>query len=252
MFENPGQKIKTWANAVFVIGLIVSIIGGIVIIAAGSAYNYRYDSGGSVLSGLLVIGLGCLGSFLSSLLLYAAGTLVEAAENADRRLENIAHIVFGLNAELNNIRKAMPEQRGQTAAQTSPDNAAAPVQTISGEKPVAYHGDSAPSSSAQPAGSLPGHYVIVDRSKPSFVCPICATEQLSNRNVCMNCGIPFVSREKLAEHGAASTPPPENGAFQVRVNRSGLSLHCPMCDEYQPSNLERCQQCGAQFLDAPK
>ena len=78
MFDNVGEKVKTMASVFCVIGIILSIILGVITIF-----------GGQVLVGFLVIALGAFSSWLSCLSLYAIG---EAAENTNKifyRLENI-------------------------------------------------------------------------------------------------------------------------------------------------------------------
>ena len=57
MFDNIGSKIMKLAKVLCWIGIIASIVSGIVIISGGSR---SYNSGSSVFSGILTIVLGCL------------------------------------------------------------------------------------------------------------------------------------------------------------------------------------------------
>lgn len=78
MFDNVGAKLKTWAQVVCWAGIVLSIISGIVMIASGN------DS--TVLTGILTMAVGSLGSWIGALCVFGFGELVE---NSDIRT-NIA------------------------------------------------------------------------------------------------------------------------------------------------------------------
>ena len=98
MFSNIGKKIKTLAKVLCWIGIILSVISGIGIIAASgqigssySSYSYGYNSsvpalssGSAVLIGILVILLGSLFSWIGSFMLYGFGQMVD---NSDTLVE---------------------------------------------------------------------------------------------------------------------------------------------------------------------
>lgn len=89
MWSNIGNKIKVLAKVICWIGIILSVIGGIAIIAGGNAvrsYGYTYGTGGTTLTGILVIVLGALGSWVGSLTLYGFGELVDRAMSIDDKL----------------------------------------------------------------------------------------------------------------------------------------------------------------------
>lgn len=71
LFSDPGRRIKSYAGWCFVIGAIAFVIGGIVVMVMGS-----------FLIGLLWAGLGTLILYLSSLMIYAFGELVESTKYA--------------------------------------------------------------------------------------------------------------------------------------------------------------------------
>jgi len=71
MFDNIGGKIKTLATSVCVIGIIASVIGAVALWASGNKYN------DTVLSGLIVLGVGCLVSWVGSFFAYGFGELIE-------------------------------------------------------------------------------------------------------------------------------------------------------------------------------
>ena len=87
MFNNIGAKIKTLAKILCWIGIIGSVISGIVIIVAGSRNSYystpygSFSSGSAVLAGILTMVLGSLLSWIGSFFAYGFGQLIE---NTDR------------------------------------------------------------------------------------------------------------------------------------------------------------------------
>ena len=86
MFDNIGSKIKKLAKILCWLGIIISVISGIAIMAAGNNYSYNsYSSSGStvggVVGGILTIVLGSLLSWISSFFAYGFGQLIE---NTDR------------------------------------------------------------------------------------------------------------------------------------------------------------------------
>ena len=98
MFNNIGKKIKTLAKVLCWIGIIVSVLSGIVIMAASgqisdsyNSYSYNYNSAGlnissgaAVVAGILVIVLGALFSWIGSFVLYGFGQMVD---NSDKLVE---------------------------------------------------------------------------------------------------------------------------------------------------------------------
>lgn len=75
MFDNIGSKIKTVATTIAWLGIIGSIIIGIIIIS--EANDSYYPSATETLSGWLVIIVGSLSSWVSSFTLYGFGQLIE-------------------------------------------------------------------------------------------------------------------------------------------------------------------------------
>lgn len=80
MFDNISDKMKSAATALAVLGIIGSIIVGIVMIAE------------SPLVGLLVIVIGSLSSWVSSFTLYGFGQLIENTDIISAKLESIKRI----------------------------------------------------------------------------------------------------------------------------------------------------------------
>ena len=90
LFGNPGKKLKTLALVIFWIILVSFVIDGVLLILAGvnwydrdwplykmfgfGGYDYRALC---IVSGLLMPFIGLLSAWLSSIILYAFGELVE-------------------------------------------------------------------------------------------------------------------------------------------------------------------------------
>ncbi len=64
MFTNVGEKIKKVTVVMCIIGMVISIVVGILLMCLGD-----------FISGLLVAVLGCIFSWLSSLFCYALGSI---------------------------------------------------------------------------------------------------------------------------------------------------------------------------------
>ena len=62
MWNNTGRKMMKLAKLICWLGIALSVLAGVMIAATGA-----------IVSGLLMIALGCLGSWISSWSLYAMG-----------------------------------------------------------------------------------------------------------------------------------------------------------------------------------
>ena len=74
MFRNIGGKIKGLAELITWLGIIGSVICGIILINQGSGY---YGSSALATAGVVVIVVGSLTSWISSFILYGFGELIE-------------------------------------------------------------------------------------------------------------------------------------------------------------------------------
>lgn len=78
MYTNVGSKIKTLAKVICVLGIIGSVMMGITMIAGDSGMGYYYGSGNMLIfPGFMMIVLGSVLSWASSLALYAFGEMTE-------------------------------------------------------------------------------------------------------------------------------------------------------------------------------
>ena len=93
MFDNIGKKLMDVAKILCWLGIIASLILGIALIAIGTADTSRYNdqATSSVITGIIIIVVGCITSWISSIALYGFGQLIED-NKAMRRLmeENVA------------------------------------------------------------------------------------------------------------------------------------------------------------------
>ena len=89
MYSNINSKIKALAKVICWLGIIASVIIGIVIIAGGASMGYYYgvSSGSMIIPGLLTIVLGSVCAWASSLVLYAFGELGENTQAIRKKLE---------------------------------------------------------------------------------------------------------------------------------------------------------------------
>ena len=75
MFDDIGGKIKTLAEVVCGLGIAASVIGAIILWVQNSAYTP------TIFAGVLVLVLGCLGSWIGSFFVYGFGQLIENTDD---------------------------------------------------------------------------------------------------------------------------------------------------------------------------
>ena len=81
MFDNIGQKIMKLAKVICCIGIILSVLSGIIMMVSGSRNSYGYSTGPNIIGGLLTIVLGSLGSWVGSFFTYGFGQLIENTDS---------------------------------------------------------------------------------------------------------------------------------------------------------------------------
>ena len=86
LFSNTGGKIKTVAKIVFILGIIGSIVLGIIL---GFAYGWASER--SWITFIIIIA-GPIVYYISALLIYGFGCIVEATES----IRNIDYNVFAI------------------------------------------------------------------------------------------------------------------------------------------------------------
>ena len=147
MFRNPGGKIKSYAKVLFWVGVVISIIIGVIEIGSSfvaAAYSYQGSFGTillGILGGVLTVAIGTLISWLAVLTLYAFGTLVENSDelvrlnggipSGDKTAEKI-EVPEKMHQTLHNIQtepvvKAAPEKQAEEPVEEVNEEPAAEV-----------------------------------------------------------------------------------------------------------------------------
>lgn len=161
MFDNIGGKIKTLAAVTCGLGIIASIIGAIALWIQDSSYNP------TAFTGVLVLVLGSLASWIGSFFTYGFGELIE---NTTRIHED--------NLELQKILTLIKNKSGEIDLQE--DEASAISDNCEEKK-----------TSDSKQENEPLEMYKVDRSANEIVCPVCGKVQKSDRKLCWNCGARF-------------------------------------------------------------
>ncbi len=99
MFDNIGSKIKTLAKIITVVGIAISVIWGLVIMI--NAQTGTILDGGIFFSGIIVIVLGSLISWISSFFMYGFGQLIESTQNIEETLFSNTYYNENKTAEKN-------------------------------------------------------------------------------------------------------------------------------------------------------
>lgn len=188
MFRNPGGKIKSYAKVLFWIGVVISIIIGVIEIGSSfvaAAYSYQGSFGTillGILGGILTVAIGTLISWLAVLTLYAFGTLVENSDelvrlnggipSGDKTAEKI-EVPEKMHQTLHNIQtepvvKATPEKQTEE-----------PVEEVK-EEPVE---ETTPAVEETPAQEDTALTEVNEK-----VCPNCGEHAEKDAHFCRKCG----------------------------------------------------------------
>ncbi len=199
MFNNIGKKIKVTAVVVTILGFISSAIWGITAIAANTYHNP------TTLTGILIIVLGSLGSWLGSFVLYGFGQLIEDMGDCKQYLLTLTSCNSGLS---------------------SASHSAAPVNTTVLHNSI----DTLTNRSTNQASSV---------SYP-WICDKCGARNAASAGTCRDCGEThgFVTdkTEKPKPIMPAAPQPPKS-----TVNSE---WKCPKCGYLNPAGYHSCKSCG--------
>lgn len=196
MFRNPGGKIKSYAKVLFWVGVVISIIIGVIEIGSSfvaAAYSYHGSFGTillGILGGVLTVAIGTLISWLAVLTLYAFGTLVENSDelvrlnggipSGDKTAEKI-EVPEKMHQTLHNIQtepvvKAAPEKQAEEPVEEVNEELAAEVV----DAPVE---ETEPAVEETPAQEDTAVTEINDK-----VCPNCGEHAEKDAHFCRKCG----------------------------------------------------------------
>ena len=195
MFRNPGGKIKSYAKVLFWIGVVISIIIGVIEIGSSfvaAAYSYQGSFGTillGILGGILTVAIGTLISWLAVLTLYAFGTLVENSDelvrlnggipSGDKTAEKI-EVPEKMHQTLHNIQtepvvKATPEKQTEE-----------PVEEVK-EEPAAEVVD-APAEETSTVEKTPTEEDTAVTEANDKVYPNCGENAEKDAHFCRKCG----------------------------------------------------------------
>ena len=195
MFRNPGGKIKCYAKVLFWIGVVISIIIGVIEIGSSfvaAAYSYQGSFGTillGILGGILTVAIGTLISWRAVLTLYAFGTLVENSDelvrlnggipSGDKTAEKI-EVPEKMHQTLHNIQtepvvKATPEKQTEE-----------PVEEVK-EEPAAEVVD-APAEETSTVEKTPTEEDTAVTEANDKVCPNCGEHAEKDAHFCRKCG----------------------------------------------------------------
>lgn len=194
MFRNPGGKIKSYAKVLFWIGVVISIIIGVIEIGSSfvaAAYNYHGSFGTillGILGGILTVAIGTLISWLAVLTLYAFGTLVENSDelvrlnggipSGDKTAEKI-EVPEKVHQSLHNIQtepvvKATPEKQTEE-----------PVEEVKEEPAEVVD---APVEETPTVEETPAQEDTAETEMNEKVCPNCGEHAEKDAHFCRKCG----------------------------------------------------------------
>lgn len=195
MFRNPGGKIKSYAKVLFWIGVVISIIIGVIEIGSSfvaAAYSYHGSFGTillGILGGILTVAIGTLISWLAVLTLYAFGTLVENSDelvrlnggipSGDKTAEKI-EVPEKVHQSLHNIQtepvvKATPEKQTEEPVEEVKEE---PAEVV--DAPVE---ETAPAVEETPAQEDTAVTEVNEK-----VCPNCGEHAEKDAHFCRKCG----------------------------------------------------------------
>lgn len=195
MFRNPGGKIKSYAKVLFWIGVVISIIIGVIEIGSSfvaAAYSYQGSFGTillGILGGILTVAIGTLISWLAVLTLYAFGTLVENSDelvrlnggipSGDKTAEKI-EVPEKMHQTLHNIQtepvvKATPEKQTEEPVEEVKEE---PAEVV--DAPVE---ETIPAVEETPAQEDTALTEVNEK-----VCPNCGEHAEKDAHFCRKCG----------------------------------------------------------------
>ena len=189
MFRNPGGKIKSYAKVLFWVGVVISIIIGVIEIGSSfvaAAYSYQGSFGTillGILGGILTVAIGTLISWLAVLTLYAFGTLVENSDelvrlnggipSGDKTAEKMHQTLHNIQTEP--VVKATPEKQTEEPVEEVKEE---PAEVV--DAPVE---ETAPAVEETPAQEDTAVTEVNEK-----VCPNCGEHAEKDAHFCRKCG----------------------------------------------------------------
>ena len=200
MFENVGGKLQVLAKINMVIGIIASIVGGIVVWVESWELGFLYF--------LLIAVFGSLGAYISSLFLYAFGELVSNSSTLGDLVDNSSHIMEDVAFMRQNsekpVQKEMPNRNAGKPATVKNEISCPKCGTRQpNDRPVClWCGESLEKESTKGKENMKTAQTDSEKGilvtendlvgEMSMICPVCKSKQLANRKICWQCGTKFI------------------------------------------------------------
>ncbi|MDR1299347.1 MAG: zinc ribbon domain-containing protein [Oscillospiraceae bacterium] len=208
MYDNIGDKIKGLAKVIAWLGIIGSVIYGIALMVQGGDMM-GYGGGALVGAGFVVIIVGAIASWASSLVMYGFGELVEKATV---------------------IAAKLPSASGAAApAPSIPAPTQSPAAEIDPVCPKCGHDNAAGSQFCKVCGAKLSLSPPPEPVKTERRCPKCNEAYSKSDDFCSNCGAPL--KEVVV----------------IRITPDNGLVICPKCGGRQRSDRTTCFKCGARF-----
>lgn len=221
MYSNIGGKIKTVAVLGCIIGIIASLIVGILMISQSSYYNP------TVVSGVIVIIAGSLVSWIGSFCLFGFGELIEKTDENNEILSKIERNLVALNDKILEEEETRAEEgRKKTEPQECKIDTGRAIPTY--PYPLKHYND---------------------------ICPNCHTSHSNWKlDYCRYCGARFAPEEAqkpAEEQEQRKTVEADNGQGVPSYPHTlkYFNCVCPNCGlkYFNRSERDSCIRCGAKF-----
>lgn len=162
MFSDIGRKIKTVSQTFCCLGIALSVLLGLILFAVKM-----------VLPGFLVALLGSILSWLSSLISYGFGQLIENSDAQRKMLEKQADLLSSM--------------QHTSSARSSKQENSLNLQKLPAKATVHTEFEIIPPSNTHPKEAV----IFPHRIDGFIACPRCGERQRGNRNLCQSCKTPF-------------------------------------------------------------
>lgn len=171
MFTNIGNKIRTFAKVLCIIGIVLAALSGLIMMISGiSMLGYSYTAGAGValiFGGLVSAALGALLAWVGSFVLYGYGQLIHSVQQIEKKVLGSEYQDFDKQPNIS------PFSGMNNAAPATPVAPVAPVQPI---QPAQPEQPTAPEQPAQPEQS------------DVKVCSKCNYVNAPTATFCVGCG----------------------------------------------------------------
>ena len=169
MFQNIGKKIKTVAIVIMIVGIVLSVLGGLFAFWEG---YLGFDFITALVSFIMIASLGILGSWLSVFILYGFGELVDQSMTMTQRQEEILRLLKEQQGTApRQEERPQPSVRPQPQALHSKPDTPAPVSEVEKTVPVSQLDRKLPLRAAEEKPRVPSPEEETDSDEPELYIP---------------------------------------------------------------------------------